>query len=69
MRTVAEASGDHVLGTSADGLRIVERNGSWALVVPDSARPVTRVWAEGATRADSEAMLDKWSAKVAHVAR
>ncbi|OIJ85097.1 hypothetical protein BIV25_44950 [Streptomyces sp. MUSC 14] len=68
MRTMAETTGDHVLDTTTDGLRIVEPNGSWALVIPDSARPVTRIWAEGDNHAASQAILDKWSAKVARVA-
>ncbi|MFC4330994.1 sugar phosphate nucleotidyltransferase [Streptomyces andamanensis] len=67
MRTMAESKGDHVLDTTLDGLRIVEPDGSWALVVPDAAQAVTRIWAEGATRADSQAVLDKWSARVAGV--
>ncbi|MFJ8312051.1 MULTISPECIES: sugar phosphate nucleotidyltransferase [unclassified Streptomyces] len=65
MRSVAEAGGEHALDTTSDGVRIVEPDGSWALVLPDSVQAVTRIWAEGGTRANSQAILDKWSARVA----
>ena len=33
---------------TTDGVRVVEADGSWALVLPDPAEPVTHVWAEAA---------------------
>ncbi|MFE0105124.1 sugar phosphate nucleotidyltransferase [Streptomyces sp. NPDC059009] len=64
MRTIAEASGDHVVDTTSDGVRIVEPDGSWALVLPDAAQAVTRVWAEGRTLDNSRKVLDKWASRV-----
>ena len=46
MRTVMEAAGDHEIDTT-DGVRVVERDGGWVLVLPDPAEAVTHLWAEG----------------------
>ncbi|KPI01757.1 Mannose-1-phosphate guanylyltransferase, Phosphomannomutase [Actinobacteria bacterium OK006] len=68
MRRIAESVGDHVLDTTFDGVRIVEPDGSWALIQPDSALAVTRIWAEGGTHAASQRLLDKWAAHAEEVA-
>src|SRR5690606_6746303 len=46
MRAVVEAAGDREVDTT-DGVRVVEADGSWALVLPDTAEAVTHIWAEG----------------------
>src|SRR6516165_10712281 len=46
MRTVMEAAGDRTVDTT-DGVRIVEPDGGWVLVLPDPAEAVTHLWAEG----------------------
>jgi mannose-1-phosphate guanylyltransferase/phosphomannomutase len=63
MRAVVEAAGDRVLDTT-DGVRVVEPDGSWALVLPDPAEPVTLVWAEAGDDATAAALLDRWASVV-----
>ena len=45
MRAVVEAAGDREVDTT-DGVRVVEDDGRWALVLPDPAEAVTHLWAE-----------------------
>ena len=45
MRAVVEAAGDRDVDTT-DGVRVVEDDGRWALVLPDPAEAVTHLWAE-----------------------
>jgi len=59
MRSVIEDAGDRVLDTT-DGVRVVEADGSWALVLPDPAEPVTHVWAEAADDTEAAALLERW---------
>ncbi len=60
MRAVVEAAGSRALDTT-DGVRVLEEDGGWALVLPDPAEPVTHVWAEAADDATSAALLERWS--------
>jgi mannose-1-phosphate guanylyltransferase/phosphomannomutase len=59
MRAVIEAAGDRVLDTT-DGVRVVEPDGGWALVLPDPAEPVTHLWAEAADDAAAVGLLERW---------
>jgi len=61
MRTVVEAAGDRTVDTT-DGVRIVEPDGGWVLVLPDPANAVTHLWAEGADADTAQALLDEWAA-------
>jgi mannose-1-phosphate guanylyltransferase/phosphomannomutase len=61
MRTVVEAAGDRIVDTT-DGVRIVEPDGGWVLVLPDPADAVTHLWAEGADADTAQALLDEWAA-------
>jgi mannose-1-phosphate guanylyltransferase/phosphomannomutase len=64
MRTVlAAAEGRHV--DTTDGIRLVEPDGRWVLVLPDPAEAVTHVWAEGPDTASATCLLDTWAATVA----
>ncbi|MDQ1700118.1 MAG: mannose-phosphate guanylyltransferase / phosphomannomutase [Frankiaceae bacterium] len=69
MRGVLEAAGDRLVDTT-DGVRVVEPDGRWALVLPDPAEAVTHLWAEAATPSAAEQLLDEWTAVVeaAHIA-
>ena len=67
MRAVVEAAGDRVLDTT-DGIRVVEPDGSWALVLPDPAEPVTHLWAEAADDDAALALLEQWADVVAGTA-
>jgi mannose-1-phosphate guanylyltransferase/phosphomannomutase len=60
MRAVVEAAGSKPLDTT-DGVRVLEDDGGWALVLPDPAEPVTHVWAEAADDVAAAALLEHWS--------
>lgn len=63
MRSVVEAAGNRRLDTT-DGVRVVEPDGRWTLVLPDPAEAVTHLWAEGPDDAATQALLDEWAAVV-----
>src|SRR5947208_8509332 len=48
MRAVLEAAGGREVDTT-DGVRVVETDGRWVLVLPDPAEAVTHLWAEART--------------------
>jgi mannose-1-phosphate guanylyltransferase / phosphomannomutase len=60
MRSVVEAAGTRELDTT-DGVRVVEPDGRWVLVLPDPAEAVTHLWAEAPTQEESIALLDEWT--------
>jgi mannose-1-phosphate guanylyltransferase/phosphomannomutase len=60
MRTVMEAAADREVDTT-DGVRVVEPDGGWVLVLPDPAEAVTHLWAEGADADSAQALLDHWA--------
>ena len=68
MRTVVEAAGDRTIDTT-DGVRVVEPDGSWILVMPDPSDAVTQLWAEASDSDAVQALLDKWAAVVEHAGR
>ncbi|MDH6709704.1 mannose-1-phosphate guanylyltransferase/phosphomannomutase [Kitasatospora sp. MAA19] len=63
MRSVVEAAGSRRLDTT-DGVRVVEADGRWTLVLPDPAEATTHLWAEGPDDEATEALLDEWAAVV-----
>ena len=63
MRRVVEAAGERTIDTT-DGVRVVEPDGRWVLVLPDPAEAVTHLWAEGPDDAAAQELLDHWSAVV-----
>jgi mannose-1-phosphate guanylyltransferase/phosphomannomutase len=63
MRSVVEAAGDRSVDTT-DGVRVVEPDGRWVLVLPDPAEAVTHLWAEGPDDTAAEELLDTWSGVV-----
>jgi mannose-1-phosphate guanylyltransferase / phosphomannomutase len=60
MRHVVEAAGDRTVDTT-DGVRVVEDDMSWILVLPDPAEAMTHVWAEGPDRDSAQALLEDWA--------
>jgi len=60
MRHVVEAAGDRKVDTT-DGVRVVEDDGQWALVLPDPAEAVTHLWAEGPDRDSAQSLLEDWA--------
>jgi mannose-1-phosphate guanylyltransferase/phosphomannomutase len=65
MRTVVEAAGDREVDTT-DGVRVVDPDGGWVLVLPDPAEAVTHLWAEGADADSAQALLDHWAGIAEH---
>ncbi|WP_106401558.1 mannose-1-phosphate guanyltransferase [Actinocorallia populi] len=63
MRHVVEAAADRTVDTT-DGVRVVEKDGRWALVLPDPAEAVTHLWAEGPDHDGATALLEEWAAVV-----
>ena len=60
MRRVVEEAGERSVDTT-DGVRVVESDGRWVMVLPDPAEAVTHLWAEGPDDASAQALLDEWS--------
>jgi mannose-1-phosphate guanylyltransferase / phosphomannomutase len=60
MRTVVEAVGERTLDTT-DGVRVVEPDGSWALVLPDPSSALTHLWAEATSVGAATALLARWA--------
>jgi mannose-1-phosphate guanylyltransferase/phosphomannomutase len=67
MRAVVEEAGERELDTT-DGVRVVEPDGSWTLVLPDPAEPVTHLWAEAGDQDAAEALADEYEALVRRAA-
>jgi len=63
MRTVVEAAEGRELDTT-DGVRIVEPDGRWTMVLPDLAEAVTHLWAEGPDAEAADELLGLWAAVV-----
>jgi len=68
MRAVVEQAGDRTLDTT-DGVRVVEQDGRWALVLPDPNEALTRIWAEAPDEAGASALLESWAAVVDQAGR
>jgi mannose-1-phosphate guanylyltransferase/phosphomannomutase len=63
MRTVVEAAADHSVDTT-DGVRIIDPDRGWVLVLPDPADAVTHLWAEGTDADTAQLLLDEWATVV-----
>jgi mannose-1-phosphate guanylyltransferase/phosphomannomutase len=59
MRSVVEAAGSRQLDTT-DGVRVVETDGRWVLVLPDPSEAITHLWAEGPDPDAASALLEDW---------
>ncbi|MEO3812621.1 mannose-1-phosphate guanyltransferase [Sphaerisporangium sp. B11E5] len=60
MRSVVEAADGYHLDTT-DGVRVVEEDGGWALILPDPAEAVTHLWAEADDLDVAQALLERWA--------
>ncbi|MBB5631331.1 mannose-1-phosphate guanylyltransferase/phosphomannomutase [Sphaerisporangium krabiense] len=65
MRSVVEAADGHRLDTT-DGVRVIEEDGGWALILPDPSEAVTHLWAEGDDLDVAQALLERWARVVEH---
>lgn len=63
MRRVREEAAGRPLDT-LDGIRVLEANGNWCLVLPDDDRAALTLHAEAADKATAEALLDRWEAVI-----
>jgi mannose-1-phosphate guanylyltransferase / phosphomannomutase len=63
MRAVLEAAGTRYVDTT-DGVRVVESDGRWVVVLPDPAEATTHLWAEGPDASAATSLLDEWEAIV-----
>jgi mannose-1-phosphate guanylyltransferase / phosphomannomutase len=68
MRTVLEAAGDRPTDTT-DGVRVIEGDLGWVLVLPDPADAFTLLWAEGSDADAAQQLLDEWAAVVEQAGR
>jgi mannose-1-phosphate guanylyltransferase/phosphomannomutase len=68
MRTVVEAAGDREMDTT-DGVRVIEPDRGWILVLPDTSEAITHLWAEGIDADTTQALLDEWAAVVERAGR
>ena len=68
MRTVVEAAGEKEIDTT-DGVRVIEPDRGWILVLPDPSEAVTHLWAEGQDPDTAQALLDEWAAVVERAGR
>lgn len=54
----------HAVGRETDpteGMRIVEGDGAWSLVVPDAREALVRIWVEAAEEDRARVLLEEWS--------
>ena len=58
-----EAAADQPVDTT-DGVRIVDADRGWVLVLPDPADAVTHLWAEGTDADTAQLLLDEWATVV-----
>ncbi|MFC7384905.1 sugar phosphate nucleotidyltransferase [Sphaerisporangium rhizosphaerae] len=65
MRSVVEAADGYRLDTT-DGVRVVEEDGGWALILPDPTEAVTHLWAEGEDLDVAQSLLERWARVVEH---
>ena len=63
MRTVVEAADSRPVDTT-DGVRIIDSERGWVLVLPDPADAVTHLWAEGNDADTAQLLLDEWATVV-----
>ncbi len=63
MRAVVEAAEGREIDTT-DGVRVIDSDGGWALVLPDTSEAVTHLWAEGPDSDTAQRLLDEWATVV-----
>jgi mannose-1-phosphate guanylyltransferase / phosphomannomutase len=63
MRAVRQQAEDLEVDT-LDGVRIVERDGSWCLVLPDDDQACLNLFAEASSTSAAERLLDRWQSVV-----
>ncbi|WP_019877129.1 mannose-1-phosphate guanyltransferase [Sporichthya polymorpha] len=59
MRAVVEAAGHRTIDTT-DGVRVVQRDGSWIMVLPDPSEATTHLWAEADNDVAAATLAEEW---------
>ena len=60
MRRVVEEAKDREL-VLVDGVKVLEGDGAWALVLPDPDEPVTHVWAEASSATEARQLAQRYA--------
>ncbi|MEA2828132.1 MAG: mannose-phosphate guanylyltransferase / phosphomannomutase [Actinomycetota bacterium] len=68
MRRVVEQAKDRQV-VLVDGVKVIEGDGAWALVLPDPDEPVTHVWAEGSSATESRALAQSYARTIRQILR
>jgi mannose-1-phosphate guanylyltransferase/phosphomannomutase len=66
-RVVEEAKEREVV--LVDGVKVIEPDGAWALVLPDPDQPVTHVWAEGSSAPESRQLAQRYARTIRQMMR
>ncbi|HVF13080.1 MAG TPA: mannose-1-phosphate guanyltransferase, partial [Acidimicrobiales bacterium] len=68
MRRVVEEAKDREV-VLVDGVKVLEGDGAWALVLPDPDEPVTHVWAEGSSATESRQLAQRYARTIRQILR
>jgi mannose-1-phosphate guanylyltransferase/phosphomannomutase len=68
MRRMVEEAKDREL-VLVDGVKVIEGDGVWALVLPDPDEPVTHVWAEAASATESRQLAQRYARTIRQILR
>jgi len=63
MRVLTEENADQRI-EMLDGIKIFQKDGSWALVLPDASEPIVHIYAEGKSRDAADEIAHKYVLKV-----
>ena len=55
--------------TQVDGVKVLEGDGAWALVLPDPDQPVTHVWAEASSATESRQLAQRYARTIRQILR
>ncbi len=68
MRRVVEEAKDREV-VLVDGVKVLEGDGGWALVLPDPDEPVTHVWAEASSATESRQLAQRYARTIRQILR
>lgn len=68
MRRVVEQAHGRDLSL-VDGVKVMEGDGAWALVLPDPEEPRTHVWAEGPSAEDATRLVECYAGVIRQILR
>ncbi len=68
MRLVVEEAKDKEV-VLVDGVKVLEGDGAWALVLPDPDEPLTHVWAEGSSATEARTLAQTYARTIRQILR